>query len=60
MQLTNQIPKEYVTELVIMAVERVFRNCAYFKVRRAKPYYPLIKHRVSENYTCGRFKPKQT
>ena len=49
--------EEKVAEAVIMAVERVCRNCDYFKVRRGKPYCPVVKHRVSENYTCGRFKP---
>ena len=47
-------------EAVIIAVERVCRNYAYFNVRRGKPYRPVVKQRVSENYTCGRFKKKQT
>ncbi|KPV65067.1 MAG: hypothetical protein AOA65_0570 [Candidatus Bathyarchaeota archaeon BA1] len=39
-------------------VEKLCKNCVYFKVRRGNPYCSLIKQKVPETYVCGKFKPE--
>jgi hypothetical protein len=41
-----------------MTVEKLYKNCVYFKVRRGTPYCSLIKQKVPETYFCGKFKPE--
>jgi len=41
-----------------MTVEKLCKNCVYFKVRKGNPYCFLIKQKVPETYSCGKFKPK--
>jgi len=41
-----------------MTVEKLCKNCVYFKVRRGNPYCSLIKQKVPETYSCGKFKPE--
>jgi hypothetical protein len=39
-------------------VEKLCKNCAYFKIRKGNAYCSLIKQKVPETYFCGKFKPK--
>ena len=52
-------PLEIDEEVVLMAVERVCRNCVHFKSRRGKPYCIIVKQTISETNICRKFKSKQ-
>ncbi|MEM3507274.1 MAG: hypothetical protein QW589_07340 [Candidatus Bathyarchaeia archaeon] len=39
-------------------IDKICKNCAYFKIRKGNPYCSVIKQKVKEDYHCGKFKPK--
>ncbi|MEM1570112.1 MAG: hypothetical protein QXM89_02125 [Candidatus Bathyarchaeia archaeon] len=41
-----------------MSVERKCANCANAKPRKGELYCSLLKQKVSQDYKCGKFKPK--
>ena len=41
-----------------MSLEKTCKNCSHPRVRRGNLYCSLIRQKVSETYSCGKFKPK--
>jgi len=42
-----------------MSVERKCSNCAYVKSKKGAFHCSLLKQKVSPDYKCGKFKPKE-
>jgi len=46
-------------DVILMAVERICKNCVNIKRRRGKLYCTIVKQTISEKNICGKFKPNQ-
>ena len=41
-----------------MEIEKICKNCTYFRTRKGTPTCSVIKQKVKEDYSCKKFKPK--
>lgn len=51
---------KFLEEVNFMSVERKCANCANVKPKKGVFYCSLLKQKVSPDYKCGKFKPKES
>ncbi len=51
---------KFLKEVDVVSVERKCANCANVKPKKGVFYCSLLKQKVSPDYKCGKFKPKES